>query len=459
MASIVAAHWGATSHPIFTFFLLPTRCWELLTGGFIAFYFSFGYKQYSQKWLNELGSFIGVVFIVYSIFSFDSKTPFPSFYTLVPTIGTALIIFFATHETSTGKLLGSKFFVEVGLISYSAYLYHQPLFAFAKQRSSGELSKLLIGVLVLATFFLAYFSWKYVEEPFRNKHLINRKKLFTFCILSSITFISIGLFGHFSKGFPNRMSSNELQILSYGEPPYTDTMYKVTYRMGLCFLEPEQDSKTFSEICNAKSSNKSVLIWGDSHAAALSYGLKQMFPNMSQYNASGCPPLKDANISWRPNCKEVNDFVLGKLDEISPSKIFLHANWSLYEEQNPSENLHKTIEYIKKVLPSTEIIVVGPVPHWNPTLPIFLITNNVRLDKEQIFFNSSINKLRLIDKSLRMKALNLNVLYLSPIDALCIGENCLATVDYKNGIVPIASDYGHLTEAGSVALTRMLMKE
>ena len=457
--SLASAHWGATNKPIFTFYLLPTRGWELLIGGFIAFYFSLGHKQLSHKWLNELGSLIGVVLIAYSIFSFDSKTPFPSLYTLVPTFGTALIIFFTTPQTSIGKLLGSKIFVEVGLISYSAYLYHQPLFAFAKHRSMHEPSSLLSGVLVAATFCLAYFSWKYVEAPFRNKQRINRKQLFTFCVLASFSFILIGLVGHLNKGFQSRLNPSELQILSYGESPYTDTMYKETYRMGVCFLEPEQDSKAFSETCKSAPSKNSVLIWGDSHAAALFYGLKQVFPNISQYNASGCPPIKDAIVSWRPKCKEVNDFVLNKLNELSPSKIFLHANWGSYEEQNPSENLRKTIEYIKKILPKTEILVVGPVPHWNPSLPIFLLSKNVLLNKEQIFFNNSIKKLKLIDKSLRMEALNQRVLYLSPIDALCSAENCLATVDYKNEIVPVASDYAHLTEAGSVFLTRILLKE
>ena len=119
----------------------------------------------------------------------------------------------------------------------------------------------------------------------------------------------------------------------------------------------------------------------------------------------------------------------------------------------------RTIEYVKKILPTTEIMVVGPVPHWNPSLPMFLLSKNVRLDKEHIFFNNSIKKLQLIDKSLRIEALNQSVLYLSPIDALCSAENCLATVDYKNEIIPIASDYGHLTEAGSVFLTRILLKE
>ncbi len=343
--------------------------------------------------------------------------------------------------------------------SYSAYLYHQPLLAFAKHRSIDEPSSLLIGLLLAATFLLAYFSWRFVEAPFRNKQRISRKQVFTICILASFAFALFGLIGHFNKGFPSRLSPNELQILSYGEPPYTDTMYKETYRMGVCFLEPEQGSKYFNETCQSLHSTSSVLIWGDSHAAALSYGLRQIFPNTNQFTASACPPLKDTTVSSRPYCKEVNDFILTRLKDISPSKIFLHANWIAYKELNPVENIHKTIAFIKSVLPHSEIIIVGPVPHWNPSLPSVLVSKNIRLDREQIISNSAIKQLQLIDKSLRTEASYQNVLYLSPIDVLCSAESCLATVAYKNEIVPIASDYGHLTEAGSVALTRKLLKE
>ena len=210
--SLASAHWGATNKPIFTFFLLPTRGWELLIGGFLAFYFSLGHKQLSHKWLNELGSLIGVALIAYSIFSFDSKTPFPSLYTLVPTFGAALIIFFTTPQTSTGKLLGSQLFVGVGLISYSAYLYHQPLLAFAKHRSIDEPSSFLIGLLIAASFCLAYFSWRFVEAPFRNKQRINRKQLFTICVLASFTFALFGLIGHFNKGYKFRLSD---EVLAY----------------------------------------------------------------------------------------------------------------------------------------------------------------------------------------------------------------------------------------------------
>jgi hypothetical protein len=139
------------------------------------------------------------------------------------------------------------------------------------------------------------------------------------------------------------MSLNEIRILNYGEPLYTENLYKKTYRMGVCFLELNQDSRYFDEICQSKNSTTNVFIWGDSHAAALYYGLKQIYPNINQFTAARCPPLKGTTISWRQHCKDVNDFVLKKIKEISPEKIILHADWSTCQELNLIEKINNTI--------------------------------------------------------------------------------------------------------------------
>ena len=132
VVSLAAAQWNAVAKPTATFFLLPTRGWELLVGAFVALYFSKDRNKIPAKLLCEVGGAVGFVLITYSIFAFDKQTPFPSFYALVPTIGTALIILYATQSTLVGQLLGNRVCVGVGLISYSAYLWHQPLFAFAR---------------------------------------------------------------------------------------------------------------------------------------------------------------------------------------------------------------------------------------------------------------------------------------------------------------------------------------
>ena len=460
IVSLGLAHWGSIADPTATFYLLPTRSWELLMGALIAFYFFTKRKIQPPNLISELWSFIGLLSLTYSVFIFDNKTPFPSLYTLAPTIGTALIILFASSTTLVGRLLGTNFFVSIGLISYSAYLWHQPMLAFARHAYQGESTQVLLAVLAAASFVFAYFSWRYIETPLRDKKLFSRKYIFSISLIGVISFFAISLAGHFTNGFISRIPENQQRLIFYEDSKYKESLFKNIYRMGICLLEPEQNSHAFGKACQAIKSEDSVLIWGDSHAAALSYGLGKLFPNITQYNSSGCPPIKDAVVDWRPNCKEANEFVFNKLFELSPTKIFLHANWTLYKEQNPILNISKTIKSIRTILPKAEIFVIGPVPQWNPSLPVLLIQRHSGLDKEKIIETPSFESLFSFDKLLKEESLRNNVIYLSPLDVLCSNGSCLATVMYKDEISPIAWDYGHLTEGGSVVVaTKLLSKK
>jgi peptidoglycan/LPS O-acetylase OafA/YrhL len=216
MLSLAVAQWGSLTHPAFTFFLLPTRGWELLVGALVAF-FLFARESDTTKRARISQSFsaIGLFLITYSVLAFDKQTPFPGFYALMPTIGAALIILFATRQTFVGKVLGSKLFVGIGLVSYSAYLWHQPLFAFARHRSIVEPSKLLLLVLAVLALLLAYFSWKYVETPFRNRECIKRKQVLIYGSVCSVFLVTFGLVGYVNKGYPdsfNRVPDSVLTI-------------------------------------------------------------------------------------------------------------------------------------------------------------------------------------------------------------------------------------------------------
>ncbi len=132
LISLAVAQWGVTHRPAATFYLLPTRGWELLVGALAAFYLS-GRRPEVDRW-RELKASAGVALIAYGVFMFGEGTPFPGLNALVPTAGAVLIILFADAGTYVGKLLGSRAFVGIGLVSYSAYLWHQPILAFAKHR-------------------------------------------------------------------------------------------------------------------------------------------------------------------------------------------------------------------------------------------------------------------------------------------------------------------------------------
>ncbi len=336
------------------------------------------------------------------------------------------------------------------LISYSAYLWHQPIFAFIKEKL-GEQSLLVMGAMTLGTFFLAYFSWKYIETPFRDKKRFNRKSIFLFSAVGMIFFISLGLVGSLNNGFKS-YTPKQLEILNYSSYPYEDI-----YRKGICFLKIEQTFEAFQETCQSKNNDIALMIWGDSHAAALSYGLRQLLPNVIQYTTGQCPPIKDVTINSRPNCKDINDFVLSEIKRIKPAQIFIHANWSLYKEQDPINNLQNTIKFIKDISPKTEISIIGSVPQWKPSLPNYMIRFNKDLDGEYYLINSETHELEKINDGLSMVANEEGIRFQSVLDLVCKSDSCITTIKNGQKYDLIAWDYGHLTGPGSIFLASKIL--
>ena len=191
--SLAVSEWGWRNKASANFYLAPTRAWELLIGSMCTFWLS-GREQCANNWLSLLGS----AMVIFAIFYYNSATPFPSFYTLVPVLGTALIIVFAGTGTWTAKLLSMRCFVGIGLISFSAYLWHQPLFAFSRIRSINQPSPYLMTALAVLSLVLAYFSWRYVEKPFRNGQdsiLPTRRAIFATSGAVAAIFFAISLVG------------------------------------------------------------------------------------------------------------------------------------------------------------------------------------------------------------------------------------------------------------------------
>lgn len=182
------------------FFLPHTRAWELLIGSLCAY--QLHGKGPSR---NDLGALFGVAMIAYAILTFDSSTPFPSAWGLIPVLGTALIILFATHDSWVGKALSFRPVVAVGLISYSAYLWHQPVFAFARAYSQDRPDAFALSLMVPVALLLAYLSWRFVEAPFRDRRRIGTKAMICIFVPASIAFLGAGLGLYLSKGAPSRL--------------------------------------------------------------------------------------------------------------------------------------------------------------------------------------------------------------------------------------------------------------
>ena len=225
--SIGLAEWGSKNYPTFNFYILPTRGWELLAGSILAYYeITLGHRNKNKK-LSLTLPLVGLVLIIHSIFFFsdfqvvtpDTKLKeeifHPSLYTLSPIVGVCLIIWYSDNNELITKILSSKFFVGTGLISYSLYLWHFPIFAFARITNFIEQEDILIKLLLgLITVLLSILSYIFIEKPFRNKSY-RFSSIIKFLIFLILLIFTINSASIFKKGFEKRGHFPEIIVNTY----------------------------------------------------------------------------------------------------------------------------------------------------------------------------------------------------------------------------------------------------
>ncbi|MBR0815048.1 acyltransferase [Bradyrhizobium diazoefficiens] len=175
VASIAFAQWGPQTKEA-TFYLMPSRLWELLVGALLALWSTEKLRAKLPVSMLDILVVIGSGLIGYGLFD-HGEVRYPGLRALPPVLGACLIIAFASGQTRTGKLLGSRIPVAIGLISYSAYLWHQPVFVFTRLSGFDRPSVDLAFALTAVSLVLAALTYRYVEQPARDRTWLRWPKL------------------------------------------------------------------------------------------------------------------------------------------------------------------------------------------------------------------------------------------------------------------------------------------
>lgn len=470
--SLGYAEWAVRGTPIDNYYLLGSRAWELLIGAMTGLYLARQPLPPAGA-LSQAGGLAGLALIAYAFVGLNGQTPFPGVFALFPTAGAALVILFATPGTLAGTLLGLRPLVGIGLISYSAYLWHHPLFAFTRHARPGEDSIGFMLALVPVILGLAWFSWRFVEQPFRNRRWLNRRRVFTLAGAVSAGFIAIGMAGQ-DETVLAHSRFDDSGILSLQA---TDT--KLRQQMNTCFLTRASDAHFDEARCliPSKPGVKRVLLIGDSHAASLYPGLHKALlrhgVQLDMLSASYCLPLvtrfpENDTRTATPRCTRINQRIQELLRKSPYDLVVLsayHLNWSF--GNNPKWTYKgyyaDLLQALSKLATTQQILVVGNFPVWKENLPDVLareLTLASSSDPNHLPVLSE-NDLSqgLFDADQRM-ALDVPKAggdHVSVVSTLCSEGRCPRFVETPTGRRLFSNDYGHLGgEASDLVAERVV---
>ena len=316
--------WAVAQHPEKAFFLLPMRAWELLAGAMLAI------APASQKRLTPAAaqaiSLLGMGLILVAVFGYDNSTPFPGAAALLPVLGVVALIWANEHQSTwVGRVLSTRLMVGLGLISYSWYLWHWPVFVFGSYAGAEEFGPVLTGGLIALTLILGYLSWRFVETPFRERRILAGRR--QILVAAGLGILVLGIAGQalrWTDGLPSRLSEQALQYARASE-----------WRPELmaCITDDKSPADTpFCRYGQSPTAPAQLLVWGDSHATALIPALeesaRQHGVNVMLASSAGCLPLEGLEHGTR--CAEYNRRVERTLATEPVRDILLVARWSLY---------------------------------------------------------------------------------------------------------------------------------
>jgi len=331
-------------YPTYSFYMLPTRSWEMLMGG-IAFLLE-GIKIRRSKEL----AIAGYLLIFASIFLLNDRLSWPGVATLLPVMATFMILL---ANVNVFLVLNHQTIQFIGKLSYSIYLWHWPIFVIANYLGIQAGILQTVSFFVLSIFF-AYLSFTLIEQLTIKKALnVYLSALLIAIVTSSFTVVDINRI---------RFKKEALRISKYKEEHKEEAILQ--FNKQACFISSENAATIdFDKVSclTLEKNRKNILLIGDSHAAHLSQSLREKLASnnihLLQASVSGCLPLLEPEGESR--CEEIirymyDDFIQKHAKEIDG--VLISANWCSEPTDEVIQHLKETLRCLKKLDISTLII-------------------------------------------------------------------------------------------------------
>lgn len=493
LLSLALAQWQVHYQPMAAFFLLPARVWELLLGGLLAWrHQSRSEDATPPQWMQQTGSLLGAALIAGAVLTFSQDTPFPGVAALLPTVGTALVIHCAQPGTWVGRLLRTRVLVGIGLISYSAYLWHQPLLVFARHARLGELDTARALALLALTLLLAYISWRYIERPFRQPGKIRRAPVFAMALTGSAAFFGAGMLGYQNDGFVHLY------------PAQVQMLQQVQKRQNIpeeCWLRLMRDGN-FDHACPLGTPGvaPSYVLLGDSHAGLLSAALNQASQKQRlaglDFSFRSCLPVihstYQAQDSTAQTCNALRQVFFAP-EQLArwPETVILSGRWTLAMEQQRPDNgeggtepgatytlysarsklegyqqalAHDYADTVRTLLAhGKKVILIYPTPEMGWDVPrrlalLYMRDGRLNADSASVSTDYVAQRNRRTEAALDAIGELPGLSRVRPIDMLCntwVKNRCVA---HLNG-VPLYFDNNHLSTVGTLPVVDAIMRQ
>jgi len=448
--SFVASLVMLSRDPNAAFYLLPLRAWELGIGALVA---AVAPGATVRTRFNEAACGAGLLAILGTILFLPANSRVPGYPALLVCVGAAAITHAGGQSAIASRLLASRPLVFTGLISYSLYLWHWPLFAFAKYYLMGALTPLHTVTIIGASVVMSVFSWRVIERPFRRAAAAPQPLVIGSGVAVLLMLAALGGLAHQSGGFPGRLNPAAQAAARYQQERGATLIAGM--RSGTCFLDPEQGPDAYdAERCFAKPGTRpDIVLWGDSFAAHYYPGLRAAFEtrgiSVAQATASACPPFLSYPVGGRPHCEALNTYFFGLIEQLRPRVAILSTAW--YGHVGLPPQFDSTLQRL--IALNVEVVILGPTPAYRVPVPVILTKMlhwghpASEVPKQYLWEGVFRN-----DAEMRAKYVMPHVHYISMVDRICRGGVCPMVMDGR----PVHYDGGHFDPAAAVTIVETI---